>query len=160
MKKDGRKYLRRAARVSTCSPEARKVLLRRLTRQLEALEKDAPEADYKAVCSALGSPEEAVNAYEAALPETDRQKACRHRKCVRIAAAAAVCAVLAALIIVFWFLWESKETFYILPTLTIYSSEEEPDYWDEVENGETVVVYPDDTDMDRYIVENSSEPVE
>lgn len=152
MKKDGRKYLRRAARVSTCSPEARKILLRRLTRQLEAFEEDDPEADYKAICSALGSPEEAVNAYEAALPETDRQKACRHRKRVRVA--------VAAVVVIFWFLWESKETFYILPTLTIYSSEEEPDYWDEVENGETVVVYPDDTDMDRYIVENFSEPVE
>ena len=71
MTKSGRRYLRRAARAASCSPAAKKELLRSLTRQLEALEKDDPHADAEGIDAALGSPEQAVGEYEAALPESE-----------------------------------------------------------------------------------------
>lgn len=143
MTKSGRRYLRRAARAASCSPAAKKELLRSLTRQLEALEKDDPHADAEGIDAALGSPEQAVGEYEAALPESDRLLAHRHRRRVRIAVAAAVFAAFAVLAVIFWWMWEAKKQPYIVSTLTIYTSEPAPDYWEDLEDGETFVQYYD-----------------
>lgn len=135
MKASGRKYLRRASRAASCSPEAKKRFLLGLTRQLEALEQDDPDADEKAIAAVLGSPEQAAGEYEATLPESDRLLARRHRRRVRFAVAAAVFAVFAMFAAIFWGLWEAKKRPQITSTLVIYSSESDSDFWNDMENG-------------------------
>ena len=147
MKASGRKYLRRASRAASCSPEAKKRFLLGLTRQLEALEQDDPDADEKAIAAVLGSPEQAAGEYEAALPESDRLLARRHRRRVRVAVAAAVFAALAMLAAIFWRMWEAKKQPQITSTLVIYSSESVSDFWDDVENKENMRTYYDEEDI-------------
>ena len=147
MKASGRKYLRRASRAASCSPEAKKRFLLGLTRQLEALEQDDPDADEKAIAAVLGSPEQAAGEYEAALPESDRLLARRHRRRVRIAVAAAVFAVFAMVAVLFWRMGEAKKQPQITSTLVIYSSESVSDFWDDVENKENMRTYYDEEDI-------------
>ena len=157
MKASGRKYLRRASRAASCSPEAKKRFLLGLTRQLEALEQDDPDADEKAIAAVLGSPEQAAGEYEAALPESDRLLARRHRRRVRIAVAAAVFAALAMLAAIFWGLWEAKKRPQITSTLVIYSSDPASGYWNDVENDEYVITYFEEEEVFLHREKASSE---
>lgn len=141
MKASGRKYLRRASRAASCSPEAKKRFLLGLTRQLEALEQDDPDADEKAIAAVLGSPEQAAGEYEATLPESDRLLARRHRRRVRFAVAAAVFAVFAMVAVLFWRMWEAKKQPQITSTLVIYSSEPTPGVWNALESTDPLIQY-------------------